>query len=169
MDMERRQDDLRFIEEDEDGHNDGHRAAAASFHHDVFLSLSCGSSSSSSSSGEAAGSTPPRTRRHRRRRGQAFACTTCGRQFATFQALGGHRTSHLRRPPAKPKRVVAHACGTCGLGFATGQALGGHMRRHRWAAGPAMGPGDLDLTQVIVLKERPSSTSSSLQLLDLFV
>ena len=22
---------------------------------------------------------------------------------------------------------------------------------HRWAAGPAMGPGDLDLTQVIVL------------------
>ncbi|KAG2611845.1 hypothetical protein PVAP13_4KG110815 [Panicum virgatum] len=157
--MERRRDDLRFIEED----NDGHRAAAASFHHDVFLSLSCGSSSS----GEAAGSTPPRTRRRWRRRGQAFACTTCGRQFATFQALGGHRTSHLRRPTAKPKRVVAHACGTCGLGFATGQALGGHMRRHRWAAGPAMGPGDLDLTQVIVLKERPSSTS--LQLLDLFV
>ena len=164
MDMECRQDDLRFIEEDEDGH----RAAAASFHHYVFLSLSFGSSSSSSSA-EAAGSTPPRTRHRWRRRGQAFACTTCGRQFATFQALGGHRTSHLRRPTAKPKRVVAHACGTCGLGFATGQALGGHMRRHRWAAGPAMGPGDLDLTQVIVLKERPSSTSSSLQLLDLFV
>ena len=164
MDMECRQDDLRFIEEDEDGH----RAAAASFHHYVFLSLSCGSSSSSSSSGEAAGSTPPRTHRRRLRRGQAFTCRTCGRQLATFQALGGHRTSHLRRPTAKPKRVVAHACGTCGLGFATGQALGGHMRRHRWAAGPAMGPGDLDLTQVIVLKERPSSTSS-LQLLDLFV
>jgi hypothetical protein len=25
-----------------------------------------------------------------------FVCKTCGRAFASFQALGGHRTSHLR-------------------------------------------------------------------------
>ncbi|KAM0831063.1 hypothetical protein ACQ4PT_055984 [Festuca glaucescens] len=76
--------------------------------------------------------------------GGAFACRTCGRRFATFQALGGHRTSH-KRPrvrahgldlllgarPGKARGPVQHRCGTCGQTFPTGQALGGHMRRHR--------------------------------------
>ncbi|KAL5204441.1 hypothetical protein ABZP36_009312 [Zizania latifolia] len=77
----------------------------------------------------------------------AFQCRTCGRRFATFQALGGHRTSH-KRPRvradgldlllgARPGKggcrasTPAHRCDTCGQVFATGQALGGHMRRHR--------------------------------------
>ncbi|GJM97076.1 hypothetical protein PR202_ga13974 [Eleusine coracana subsp. coracana] len=30
------------------------------------------------------------------RRDGEFVCKTCSRAFATFQALGGHRTSHLR-------------------------------------------------------------------------
>ncbi|KAG8090384.1 hypothetical protein GUJ93_ZPchr0011g27076 [Zizania palustris] len=82
-----------------------------------------------------------------------FQCRSCGRRFATFQALGGHRTSHKRprvradgldlllgaRPGGKGGRRAssssstppAHRCDTCGLVFATGQALGGHMRRHR--------------------------------------
>jgi hypothetical protein len=80
----------------------------------------------------------------------AFQCRTCGRRFATFQALGGHRTSH-KRPRvradgldlllgARPDKVAAaaakhvHRCHICGMVFATGQALGGHMRRHRAAA-----------------------------------
>ncbi|XP_047084913.1 zinc finger protein ZAT18-like [Lolium rigidum] len=77
-------------------------------------------------------------------RGGEFKCRTCGRRFATFQALGGHRTSH-KRPrvrahgldlllgarPGKARGPVAHRCGTCGQTFPTGQALGGHMRRHR--------------------------------------
>ncbi|KAM0857587.1 hypothetical protein ACQ4PT_048390 [Festuca glaucescens] len=76
--------------------------------------------------------------------GGAFECRTCGRRFATFQALGGHRTSH-KRPrvrahgldlllgarPGKARGAVQHRCGTCGQTFPTGQALGGHMRRHR--------------------------------------
>ncbi|KAL6654508.1 hypothetical protein ACP70R_007973 [Stipagrostis hirtigluma subsp. patula] len=79
-----------------------------------------------------------------------FRCRTCGRRFATFQALGGHRTSH-RRPrvradglelllgarPGKGAAAAAatavHRCNACGVVFPTGQALGGHMRRHRAA------------------------------------
>ncbi|CAN6286364.1 unnamed protein product [Urochloa humidicola] len=84
-----------------------------------------------------------------------FVCKTCSRAFASFQALGGHRTSHLRGrhglalglpaaapPPGKQQAAAAaakdhhpkaasHQCHVCGLGFEMGQALGGHMRRHR--------------------------------------
>ncbi|KAF7068737.1 hypothetical protein CFC21_074473 [Triticum aestivum] len=75
-----------------------------------------------------------------------FVCKTCGRAFATFQALGGHRTSHLRgrhglelgvgvaraiRERQRRGDKEPHDCHICGLGFETGQALGGHMRRHR--------------------------------------
>ncbi|RLN40260.1 zinc finger protein ZAT8-like [Panicum miliaceum] len=91
-----------------------------------------------------------------------FICKTCSRAFASFQALGGHRTSHLRgrhglalgmptaAPAAKqqaaakdPKAAAAaapagsHQCHVCGLGFEMGQALGGHMRRHREEAAAA--------------------------------
>ncbi|TVU23419.1 hypothetical protein EJB05_25783, partial [Eragrostis curvula] len=77
-----------------------------------------------------------------------FQCRTCGRRFVTFQALGGHRTSHKRplvradgldlllgaRPGAKGAAVKdVHRCNTCGTVFPTGEALGGHMRRHRAA------------------------------------
>ena len=74
-----------------------------------------------------------------------FRCRTCGRAFATFQALGGHRTSHKRprvradghdllfgaRPGKGAAASDVHRCNTCGVVFSTGQALGGHMRRHR--------------------------------------
>ncbi|CAM0877358.1 unnamed protein product [Alopecurus aequalis] len=76
-----------------------------------------------------------------------FVCKTCGRAFTSFQALGGHRTSHVRgrhglelgvgvgKAIKDRKRLEdkdnQHECHICGLGFEMGQALGGHMRRHR--------------------------------------
>ncbi|OEL18597.1 hypothetical protein BAE44_0020385 [Dichanthelium oligosanthes] len=87
-----------------------------------------------------------------------FRCAVCGKAFASYQALGGHKSSH-RKPPtgeqyAAAVAVVAqatadseettsssgggattggpHRCTICRRGFATGQALGGHKRCHYW-------------------------------------
>ncbi|TVT99638.1 hypothetical protein EJB05_54980, partial [Eragrostis curvula] len=93
----------------------------------------------------------------------AFQCRTCGRRFATFQALGGHRTSHKRprvradgldlllgaRPGKGAAAKDVHRCNTCGTVFPTGQALGGHMRRHRAA-----------VFHVPVLETTPTMTTS---------
>ncbi|KAF7061932.1 hypothetical protein CFC21_068584 [Triticum aestivum] len=105
---------------------------------------------SSTSSADSAGA--PARKRARRGRVVAtsgegeFVCKTCGRAFTTFQALGGHRTSHLRgrhglelgvgvaraiKERQRQEDKQQHDCHICGLGFETGQALGGHMRRHR--------------------------------------
>jgi hypothetical protein len=84
-----------------------------------------------------------------------FECKTCSKRFPSFQALGGHRTSHTRlqartmlsdQAAAERDRARAHECAVCGLEFAMGQALGGHMRRHRGEAPPpAAQPADRDM------------------------
>jgi hypothetical protein len=85
-----------------------------------------------------------------------FVCKTCSRAFPSFQALGGHRTSHLRgrhglalglaaatakettkKVQEKPAAAATHECHICGQGFEMGQALGGHMCRHREEAAAA--------------------------------
>uniref|UniRef100_A0A0E0KKT3 C2H2-type domain-containing protein n=1 Tax=Oryza punctata TaxID=4537 RepID=A0A0E0KKT3_ORYPU len=116
----------------------------------LALALSTDSSTASDSSAPA-----PARKRARRRSVVAtsgegeFVCKTCSRAFPTFQALGGHRTSHLRgrnngldlgavadkairlHRAADKEHRDKHECHICGLGFEMGQALGGHMRRHR--------------------------------------
>ncbi|KAM0887612.1 hypothetical protein ACQ4PT_028908 [Festuca glaucescens] len=79
---------------------------------------------------------------------RVFECKTCNRQFPSFQALGGHRTSHKKPRPTEgtePPKPKVHGCSICGLEFALGQALGGHMRRHRAVAAAGDGLGCLSL------------------------
>ncbi|GER36374.1 zinc finger protein [Striga asiatica] len=78
-----------------------------------------------------------------------YACDFCGKAFPSYQALGGHKTSHRAKPPSAassaiqdsstsgsgcvPGRIPAlrvHQCPVCHRIFPTGQALGGHMRKH---------------------------------------
>ncbi|CAN6200400.1 unnamed protein product [Urochloa humidicola] len=123
---------------------------------------------------------PPMTSSSNKRR-SSYECKTCNRCFPSFQALGGHRTSHNnnaadskknkpRRPePAaaehavtttlslRPAAAAAHECSACGAAFASGQALGGHMRRHRplTAAAPE---------SVVTAEERSNVVSQELDL-----
>ncbi|KAE8814900.1 hypothetical protein D1007_07917 [Hordeum vulgare] len=119
----------------------------------LALSLSTDSASSAGTSAGSGAGAPAK-----RRRGAVvatsgdgeFVCKTCGRAFPTFQALGGHRTSHLRGrhglelgvgvaraiKERKRREEKQHECHICGIGFEMGQALGGHMRRHREVMAP---------------------------------
>ncbi|XP_051177427.1 uncharacterized protein [Lolium perenne] len=110
----------------------------------LALSLSTESTASTTTSADSAGAVTQKSRARRRRMvatsGEGeFVCKTCGRAFASFQALGGHRTSHLRgrhglelgvgvaKAIKRREAKQSHECHLCGLGFETGQALG-HMR-----------------------------------------
>ncbi|CAD6217408.1 unnamed protein product [Miscanthus lutarioriparius] len=92
-----------------------------------------------------------------------FRCPICGKAFASYQALGGHKASH-RKPPAAAaaydgrapssssqhqkgaaeassssgsRGAGRHVCTVCHRYFATGQALGGHKRFH-YLHGPSV-------------------------------
>lgn len=73
---------------------------------------------------------------------QSYQCSICGKSFSSYQALGGHKTSH-RKPVsvddvangnassgAGGDRVKVHQCSICLRTFPSGQALGGHKRLH---------------------------------------
>uniref|UniRef100_A0ACD5YXC9 Uncharacterized protein n=1 Tax=Avena sativa TaxID=4498 RepID=A0ACD5YXC9_AVESA len=78
---------------------------------------------------------------------QGYECSVCGKVYASYQALGGHKTSH-RKPPTPPAQAApsaggdeasgggalveakVHRCSLCDRTFPSGQALGGHKRLH---------------------------------------
>ncbi|KAG8062939.1 hypothetical protein GUJ93_ZPchr0003g17291 [Zizania palustris] len=115
-----------------------------------------------------------------------FRCSVCGKAFSSYQALGGHKSSH-RKPPAGEQCAAAasvaqqasggdqsdghgsasssaaggsgpHRCTICRRSFATGQALGGHKRCHYW---------DGTCTSVSVSVSVSASASSSVKNFDL--
>lgn len=77
-----------------------------------------------------------------------FKCSVCGKEYPSYQALGGHKASHRVKLPqplvenagaeagekTRPKMLSPsgkiHKCSICHIVFPTGQALGGHKRRH---------------------------------------
>lgn len=99
-----------------------------------------------------------------------FECKTCNRKFSSFQALGGHRTSHKRpklegeelKEQAKSlslrNKPKMHECSICGQEFSLGQALGGHMRRHRAAFNE-----EFSFTKQVVAKVPVLKRSNSLR------
>uniref|UniRef100_A0A0D3DDR3 C2H2-type domain-containing protein n=1 Tax=Brassica oleracea var. oleracea TaxID=109376 RepID=A0A0D3DDR3_BRAOL len=72
-----------------------------------LLMLARGSSSTNDGNDHHSPPAPPSDHDHR-----DYKCSVCGKSFPSYQALGGHKTSH-RKPS-----------------FPSGQALGGHKRCH---------------------------------------
>lgn len=78
-----------------------------------------------------------------------YKCSVCGKSFPSYQALGGHKTSH-RKPVSVDvnnsngtvtnngnisnglvgQSGKTHNCSICFKSFPSGQALGGHKRCH---------------------------------------
>ncbi|KAG2592801.1 hypothetical protein PVAP13_5NG580800 [Panicum virgatum] len=110
----------------------------------ALLSLSSSPESAAAAAACGGGSRPPPPASAASRRAMAaegvFECKTCSKRFPSFQALGGHRTSHTRLQARMLSDAAAGAGGGAAAAerdrarFSMGQALGGHMRRHRGEA-----------------------------------
>lgn len=64
-----------------------------------------------------------------------YKCEICGKVLRSYQALGGHRTSHKKRLKIGDKNDEAvvprqYPCVICEKVFGSGQALGGHKKVH---------------------------------------
>jgi hypothetical protein len=102
---------------------------------------------------------------------QGYECSVCGKVYASYQALGGHKTSHRKpQPPAAAsggdeassggsahaaEEEKVHKCKLCLRAFPSGQALGGHKRLHYDGGGAADGVKD-NKEQPIVKAKQPS-------------
>ncbi|CAI9769158.1 unnamed protein product [Fraxinus pennsylvanica] len=74
----------------------------------------------------------------------SYICSVCNKSFSTYQALGGHKTSHRDLSQFATTTAITntsnisylnpgnriHKCNVCNKTFTTGQALGGHRRKH---------------------------------------
>uniref|UniRef100_A0ACD5Y0U5 Uncharacterized protein n=1 Tax=Avena sativa TaxID=4498 RepID=A0ACD5Y0U5_AVESA len=113
-------------------------------------------------------------------------CSVCGKAFASYQALGGHKASH-RKPPTvaaiavteedKPQVASSssgsgeasaggkvHECNVCRKTFPTGQALGGHKRCHYdGTIGSAAAP-TLKAVKAITAASAPTATNRGFDL-----
>jgi hypothetical protein len=106
---------------------------------------------------------------------QGYQCSVCGKVYASYQALGGHKTSHRKPPtPPQPQPPVSvasgdevsggsahaseekvHRCNLCLRTFPSGQALGGHKRLHYEGGGATDGVKDKE-QQPVKAKPNPA-------------
>lgn len=76
------------------------------------------------------------TKERRGKKQSKYMCDICGKVLRSYQALGGHRTSHrnkrLKISADKDMPVVRrhYECQICNRVFESGQALGGHKKVH---------------------------------------
>lgn len=88
-----------------------------------------------------------------------YKCSVCGKAFASYQALGGHKASHRKLCGEEHSSTSAsagttttsgaassgggrtHECSICHKCFPTGQALGGHKRCHYEGGAPSNNNG----------------------------
>ncbi|KAL1219058.1 Zinc finger protein AZF2 [Cardamine amara subsp. amara] len=82
----------------------------------------------------------------------SYKCSVCGKEFSSYQALGGHKASHRVKPPqphvethahvetqthiqrqqqTPPAKFDSYKCSVCGKELTSFQALGGHKASHR--------------------------------------
>ncbi|CAH2036285.1 unnamed protein product [Thlaspi arvense] len=103
-------------------------------------------------------------------------CSVCEKEFASYQALGGHKASHRVKPQqpllenatadggGKTRQKMLepsgkiHKCSICHIVFPTGQALGGHKRRHYEGV---LGGSRRRDDEVIVQNDRDKESSPS--------
>ncbi|XP_030535572.2 zinc finger protein ZAT5-like [Rhodamnia argentea] len=55
---------------------------------------------------------------------QSYKCKTCGRMFTSFQALGGHRSSHMKKPKSRGQEKLVKSSPREDRDNDTGQLLG---------------------------------------------
>ncbi|RID72405.1 hypothetical protein BRARA_C04299 [Brassica rapa] len=115
----------------------------------LLMLARCSSSSSNDGNDHHSPPAPPSDHHHR-----DYKCSVCGKSFPSYQALGGHKTSH-RKPVSNTncqdtnnsgngsvtnngnisygligQSGKTHKCSICFKSFPSGQALGGHKRCH---------------------------------------
>ncbi|KAK3008442.1 hypothetical protein RJ639_014440 [Escallonia herrerae] len=98
-----------------------------------------------------------------------FKCGTCKKAFNSFQALGGHSTSHKKRSVGAAKNVDhqgVHECPFCYRVFGSGQALGGHKRSHLLASSTDATAKVAQLGEGLVQQNKATNFSESI-LIDL--
>lgn len=82
----------------------------------------------------------------------SYKCSVCNKTFNSYQALGGHKSSHRKNNETDSSATAvtvavlpvvgrAHVCKICHMSFPTGQALGGHKRRHYDGGNSSVGSG----------------------------
>ncbi|KAL1215054.1 Zinc finger protein ZAT4 [Cardamine amara subsp. amara] len=79
------------------------------------------------------------TREKKCKKQSKYVCDICGKVLRSYQALGGHRTSHRNKrlkmsdntnPENGPVVRRQYKCDICDKVFESGQALGGHRKVH---------------------------------------